>query len=170
MSGKEKTAFIFPAFLHEYPAEPFKGLSDAEVRFLDLLKRAALQTRNNLAIKPLVSGTWGTDELTTQYHTFCYSCTFADLLSEADIYPDFAAGYSMGIYAALYHSKAITFDQGINLITAAHQSIQAVISGKSFGMASVIGLSRNDILSLTQSGRLEMEITNQNSEFALVVS
>jgi [acyl-carrier-protein] S-malonyltransferase len=167
---RTNSAFIFPAFINEYPENPFGGLQELDDRFQFLFEKATSLVDPDLDEFDFVSTHYLWDELKTQYLTYIYSCAVADVLNKKRIIPAYSAGYSMGIYAALVHAQVVTFSEGLLLIKAAYESIRNVVQDKKYGMCSIIGLSRNDINDLIHSLDLHIEITNQNSEYAFVLS
>jgi [acyl-carrier-protein] S-malonyltransferase len=68
------------------------------------------------------------------------------------------------------HARAVTFADGLLLIRKDYETIKDIVKDQIYGMCSVIGLSRNDIIDLIGLLNLPVEITNQNSEFAFVLS
>jgi [acyl-carrier-protein] S-malonyltransferase len=170
LTQHKKSAYIFPAFINEYPENPFSGMQELHDHFHDLLTESASCIDPELAEFDFVSNHFLWDELKTQYLTCIYSCAVAKILDEKKIIPAFSAGYSMGIYAALVHARVVTFADGLLLIKKAYESIRKIIQDHKYGMCSVIGLTREDINRLICSFDLRVEITNQNSDFAFVLS
>jgi [acyl-carrier-protein] S-malonyltransferase len=170
LSEEKKSAFIFPAFAHDYPDDPFSGLKDFENIFHCFLKQAARDVDEDLIIFNSVSKNFLEDEVRTQYITYIYSCALSENFKRNGISPCFTAGYSMGIYSSLFHSGVISFIDGLLLIRSAYHAIKKVTGDGKFGMCSVIGLSREDISDVIQSQVLEVGITNQNSQYAFVLS
>ena len=170
MSERSKAAFIFPAFVHSYPEDLFIGLPGAEEVFHALLVRAGDHLSNELSAFDRQSNTFLDNELLTQYITYCFSCSVDQAFKSQGIHPGSSAGYSMGIYASLVNSEVIAYTDGLDLITKAFESIQHCLSDTKYGMASIIGLSRSDLLEQVEISSLKVEITNQNSEFAFVLS
>ena len=166
----ERSAFIFPAFVHSYPEYLFQELPDIEAIFYSLLKSAGNHLGNNLAEFNHRDCNFLENELFTQYITYSYSCSLIQYFRLKGCYPEYSAGYSMGIYAALFNAAVISFTDGLDLITNAFESIQSCAGNKKYGMAGIIGLSRTDINEQINNSGLKVEITNQNSEFAFVLS
>jgi [acyl-carrier-protein] S-malonyltransferase len=170
LTQNSKTAFIFPAFINEYPENPFGGSEELHDRFQSFLTDAASIVDADLAELDFVANHFLRDELKTQYLTYIYSCAVSEILREKGIIPDCSAGYSMGIYAALMHAHVVTFADGLFLIRRAYETIRNLIEHHKYNMCSIIGLGRDDINSLIRSLDLHAEITNQNSNFAFVLS
>ncbi len=163
-------AFIFPAFTSDYTDHPARKMPGFEVRFNDLLLRAARFIDPELAGFNFNGNTFPDDELRTQYLTYIYSCAASFLLRKNSLIPSMNAGYSMGIYAALVDSEAISFETGLALIRTAYHSLRKSLNNASFSMGSLIGLSREDILQLIEQSSLRVEITNQNASHSFVIS
>ena len=170
MTQHTQSAFIFPAFINEYPENPFGGLEELQSRFQYLLTEASSLVDPGLADFDFISNDFLRDELRTQYLTYIYSCAAADILGEKKIIPSYSAGYSMGIYAALVHAQVVAFAEGLLLIRKAYKTIRNAAGDEKYGMCSIIGLSREDLNSMISSLNLHVEITNQNSGFAFVIS
>jgi len=170
LTRKEKSAFIFPAFVHSYPEDPFAGLPGAEDFFTSLLEQVSLHTGFDLTRFNYSFNNLSDNELFTQFITYCYSVTLANILQRKGYNPDFGTGYSMGIYAALVATDVISFADGIDLIKNAHEAITSITGREKYGMCSIIGLNRDDIISVIHTEDLRVGITNQNGEFAFVLS
>ncbi|MFC2107380.1 ACP S-malonyltransferase [Bacteroidota bacterium] len=75
----------------------------------------------------------------TQPAVFLYSTILA--LSQKDILPDIVAGHSLGEFAALVVSKALSFEDGLNLVLNRALIAQKVCETQETAMGAVIGLS-----------------------------
>lgn len=168
--AEHTVAFVFPAFANDYsehPGSKLHGFSDLFQKHLDTARKTAepeltgfdFETRNFLD-----------DELLTQFVTYIYSCAASDVLMNSGLKPSCTSGYSMGIYAALYHSGSIDFTDGLRLIRMAYQSILKYTTGRSYSMGTLIGLEKKDILRIMDKTGNNLEITNQNSPYAFVIS
>lgn len=166
----DHTAFVFPAFTSDYTDHPGQGVPGFMDEFNTLLTRASA------CIDPELSGfdfnrqTFPDDELRTQYITYIYSCAATSALRNLGFTPSFNAGYSMGIYAALFDAGSFSFETGLELIRTAYQCLHASLDKRLFGMGTLIGLDRDDILQLTGRASLRVGITNQNASHSFVVS
>jgi malonyl CoA-acyl carrier protein transacylase len=163
-------AFVFPAFPGDYTDHPGKTLPGFEEQFNSLLARAAGFTDPELAGFGFEVCNFLQDELRTQYITYIYSCTISVVFRKAHISPVITAGYSMGIYAALFDAGAISFETGLQLIKYAYISLRASLGKEKYAMGTFIGLSEIDILQLIDQCSLRVEITNQNAAYSFVVS
>lgn len=68
------------------------------------------------------------------------------------------AGLSLGEYSALYAAGAIPFEEGVRLVAARGSAMQDAASAVPSGMASVLGLEREQVDALCQEARLPGEI------------
>lgn len=109
-------------------------------------------------------------ELEGQYATYVLSCALSDWLKDLGLSTACAAGYSMGLYAALYHGGSYRFEDGLRLIERAYQSMQKSMPGKSFGMGAIVGLSPALVTGLIRRSAADAEIINVTSDFSMVVS
>jgi [acyl-carrier-protein] S-malonyltransferase len=163
-------AFIFPAFTSDYSDPPGRNLPGFDDLFMKLLGRAANFIEPELARFSFSDNTLPENELYAQYLTYIYSCTASTLISETGWSPVLSTGYSMGIYAALFHAGSVSFESGLLLIHSAYQSLKAALTDLNYGMGTIIGLNDNDIHQLIDQFSLKVEITNQNASHSYVVS
>lgn len=158
-----KTAFIFPAFVSDYlgnEIQILESFSDVFLYYLDKLSVVSGEDFQNFSLdNPLFTE----DELRSQLISYLFSCSLSDILSNKKIIPDYLAGYSMGLYAAMYTGKVIDFEGGIKLIKNAYLFSKSVIGDINSGMGSVIGLTKVELEQLILKDQLEAEIANTNS-------
>ena len=74
----------------------------------------------------------------TQPAVFLYSAILA--LTQKDIIPDVVAGHSLGEFAALVVSKALSFEDGLNIVLNRALIAQKVCEKQETAMGAVIGL------------------------------
>lgn len=110
------------------------------------------------------------DEFLSQIIAYTFSCAFNDLLIQKGIKADYIAGYSMGIYASLYSSQSIGFDDGLKIISEVYYLANEVRVTEKFGMGSVVGLSIKDVQKLINKYSLKIEVININNDRSIVVS
>ncbi len=163
-------AFVFPAFASDYTDHPGQNMHGFKDRFSELLLHAAESVDPVLCDFSFSGKTFLDAELPTQILTYIYSCAASSVLRDKGIAPKMNAGYSMGIYAALYDAGAISFETGLNLLSTAYLSLHNSLNNKNFGMGALIGLDAWDIQHLIDQTSLGIEITNQNASHSFVVS
>lgn len=167
---QNKVAFVFPAFAIGY-REDQNLLQPGFSEILKSLIRDASQ-----CIDPQLDQFHPTacnfldDELRNQYMAYIYGCAISGFLHERNINPHFLSGLSMGIYAALKESGAISFTDGLFLIRKAFLEIEVVTRGQEYTMGNVIGLNESDIRNLLERSDPSTQITNQMAEFAFILS
>ena len=161
-------AFIFPAFVTEYPEDPFLGIPGLKV-YRTYLRKAANSVDPELLNFNFSARNFLEDELRTQYMTYILCCAYADFLKTKDISPAICAGYSMGIYAAAYQAGSISFPDGLLLIRTAFLEIIRFTAGKRYGMGTVLGLTQEDIHKLMAEKSI-VEVANQNNPVSFIFS
>lgn len=161
--------FIFPAFVSEYSGNEPEDIRKYSDGFDNLLDQACVHTEINLKEFVLHIRNVPDHELNAQLISYVFSCAIADLLKENNLVPQYLAGYSMGLYAALYSSSSISFVQGIDLITEAYGLINASIPEVEMGMGSIVGLAKEDILDLL-ANRDGVFLANTNGKHAFLIS
>jgi [acyl-carrier-protein] S-malonyltransferase len=168
--SENRIAFVFPAFISGYKDDPsarHQGFLDI---FGDFLGKASLTADPDLSsFHPELNPMTG-DELRNQYLSYIYGCSCAVYLRSAGINPSFLAGYSMGIYAALYVAGSISFETGLSLVGFAYHSIRNSIPEGFYGMCGVIGLTDTDLRDIFHSRNLELQIVNRNSDYSFILA
>jgi [acyl-carrier-protein] S-malonyltransferase len=167
---EEPLAFIFPAFVTEYPVDPFSDPTGTHQYFRSFLQRAAQAVDPELLNFDHVSPNFLDDELRTQFMTYLLCCSYADFLKDKKIVPSICAGYSMGIYAAAYAAGSNSFEDGLFLIRQAFWEISRITAGKNYGMGTILGLGMEDISRLVTDASGTLEIANQNSPYSFILS
>lgn len=163
------TALLFPAFINEFPNDEKQKLSE----YSNNLQRyiiAAFEITGCRLDSVEIHGCGINNELHSQYIAYIYSCTVSDILKQKSIIPAFLSGYSMGIYAALYHGNAISFAGGLLLIRKAYEEIKKCCDSISFGMATIVGLNQNDLEQIIIQNAENVEIINKNGDYSFVIS
>ncbi len=165
-----KTAFIFPAFVSEYIGTEDKILNSFSDNFQQKLALVTHLTGDDYLHFSLEDADFTEDELCSQIISYIFSCSLSDELVNCGLKPGAVAGYSMGLYAALYGSGVFGFEQGLRLIEKAYTVSRSVIDGTDCGMGSIIGLTRDEIESMISGQKLEAEIANTNSVHSHLVT
>lgn len=166
---KKKTASIFPAFGCKYLGNERSILEDMSPDLKELLGRAGDAV--GLSGDLLAGSPYGdfSDELISQYAVYLYGCAVSHILKRSGVHSDYTAGYSMGLYAALYHAECITFEQGLECIRVAYGLIRNTASKHDFGMGLISGLPLADVKELVSRSD-DLEIINANNRHSFLVS
>jgi [acyl-carrier-protein] S-malonyltransferase len=164
-------AFVFPAFLTDYSGEP----DPVDVELRQRIDRLLHHPSVTLGFPSLLyPGMHGRDispgELENQVFSYVYNCALSDLFHERGIFPGLSAGYSMGLYSALYDAGSVGFDEGLSLVIRAYQEIEKASAGKTYGMVSVVGLEETDIRLLATAYGRGVAISNCNNPIAFILS
>jgi [acyl-carrier-protein] S-malonyltransferase len=165
-----KSAFLFPAFITDYTQKELDVLSNHGIDFNSYLKVASNKLGVVFPEFSYQSEEFKNDELLAQIIAYLFSCAFSDILKNKKIKPDFAAGYSMGIYATLYSANSISISDGIQIIYKAFELVNELACKGEYSMGGIIGLSRNDIDEIICKSNADVEVINSNSEFSHVIA
>ncbi len=168
--NKIKTAHLFPVFVSEYIGNEKKIISEYSNDFDSLLTSASKIVDCDLSDFNIQTNNFLSDELKSQYIAYIFSCAVSNILKQKNIVPDYVAGYSMGLYGALYHCRSISFDDGLKLIQNAYNIISNSINNEKFGMGIVAGLEYQDIDKIICQNSIDVEIVNTNSSNSYVIS
>jgi [acyl-carrier-protein] S-malonyltransferase len=160
---------LFPPFGISYLGTEYNILSnistDLDYKFL---RAREIVDINNDLITNFKDGTFQ-DELQSQYGIYIYSCAMSDVLKSQNISTIFVSGYSMGMYAALYHAEAISFDDGLRLIRRAYELARKVVSNSQFAMGTIVGLAEKNVRILL-SNYNDIRLIGINNPHSYVIS
>jgi [acyl-carrier-protein] S-malonyltransferase len=156
-------AYIFPAFVSEYIGSEIQILNQLSDRFQQNVISASEISGIDFTKFHLENADFMNDELRMQIATYIFSCSLSDELTSRDITPDVLAGYSMGLYAALYTGRSLSFEEGLQLIIQAFNLSKAATENIKVGMGSVIGLTAEEITNMIAANRLSVAVANSNS-------
>lgn len=106
----------------------------------------------------------------TQPAVFLHSVISAIVLGN-DFKPEMVAGHSLGEFSALVAAKALTFEDGLKLVSARAQAMQKACEVEPSTMAAVLGLSDQEVEDVCDSIRnLVVVPANYNCPGQLVIS
>jgi malonyl CoA-acyl carrier protein transacylase len=163
------SSIIFPAFVNEYTGTELIAISGFDNNFSHNLELASGILNLDLTGFDFLSNNFLDDELKSQYISYLFSCSVADILNNKSVIPSYVSGYSMGIYAALYYCRVIDLKDGLSLVKSAWEEISRVTQGVKYGMGMIVGLRETEILDLIPE-KSEIEICNQNNPHTFIVS
>jgi [acyl-carrier-protein] S-malonyltransferase len=116
----------------------------------------------------------GTDEdlrqtKVTQPAIFLHSVILAATLGDG-FNPDMVAGHSLGEFSALVASKALSFEDGLRLVSARAQAMQKACEKEPSTMAAILGLEDAKVEEICKSIEEIVVPANYNSPGQLVIS
>jgi len=169
--SKGKTAFCFPGQLQERPSLENHPLRE-DVHFKELLRRTSGQTKFDL-INFSFQGEEEEEDLSLklQIATYLLSLVHFYRLRDAGWNPDILAEHSMGIYAALAASEAISFEEGLFITESIGRLLKREGDLHPGGMATIIGLPLEEIQKICQNlNGFQLSIANYNGSMHFVLS
>ena len=110
------------------------------------------------------------DEL--QAHYFCYiNCGVVSAILKAyDMVPDYVAGYSMGLFPALFRSQAVSFEDGLLLMHNYYNVALHSIDDRKYGVGIIVGLTEGNVDKLIRMHCENVEIIDVSNEHVINVS
>lgn len=165
-----KTAFIFPAFISEYIGTEVQILDSLSIHFRENLNKATKSSGIDFNGFSLDNISFTEEELRSQLISYIFSCSLSDALTSRGIEPDMLAGYSMGLYAAMFTGGVIDFEEGIRLIIKAFELSKKALGDLKAGMGSIIGLTVAEINEIILKNQLKAEVANTNSVHSHLVT
>lgn len=103
---------------------------------------------------------------------FAYSLALTEYARRLGLSPDMVAGHSLGEYTAAVAAGAISFRQGLSLVSARGRLMKQIQDEQPGAMAAVLGLERETLNALCRevAQRDLVLVTNWNAPEQLVVS
>jgi len=99
-----------------------------------------------------------------------YIHSVAVALAAPDFRPDMVAGHSLGEFSALVASKAITYEEGLTLVSRRAQAMQRACDINPSSMAAILGLDDKVVEDICASIDEVVVAANYNSPGQLVIS
>lgn len=160
---------LFPPFGISYLGMEYNILSNISTDLdYKLLRSQEIIDISNDLITNFKKGTFQ-NELQSQYGIYIFSCAMSDILKSQNINTIYSSGYSMGIYAALYHAEAISFEDGLRLIGKAYELAGKVLSNTKFAMGTIVGLGEKNVRTLL-SNYNDIGLIGINNPHSYVIS
>ena len=163
------TSVLFPAFAAEYSGTEEEVIYRFENNFRRLIETASNTVQTDLTGFDFRTVNFLDDELKSQYISYIYSCSVADILRDEKVNTSCVSGYSMGVYSAIYYCRSISFNDGLKLIKYAWDTISGLTKDGKYGMGMLIGLEQSDIEKFLKTNT-EVEICNQNNQHTFIIS
>jgi [acyl-carrier-protein] S-malonyltransferase len=162
-------AYVFPGQGAQFPGMG-KDLYDSSPQARELFEQA--NSILGFRITDLMFS--GTDEdlrqtKVTQPAIFLHSVILAATLGEK-FRPEMVAGHSLGEFSALVASKALSFADGLRLVSARAQAMQKACEKEPSTMAAILGLDDAKVEEICKSIEEVVVPANYNSPGQLVIS
>jgi [acyl-carrier-protein] S-malonyltransferase len=159
-----KVACLFPAFAMKYRDFSRECLDGHQENAGRLLDRAALvveidkrkfERPDEFTLDDTLQ-----NDLQDHYVSYIDNCAIGSLLESSGVAGDYVAGYSMGLFAALYYSSAVSFEDGLKLMhftcTFAHQALE----DGHYGMGAIVGLTVEEVGKLIAQHAPHVEVAD----------
>lgn len=103
---------------------------------------------------------------------FAYSLALTDYAYHLGLYPDMVAGHSLGEYTAAVAAGALSFNEGLALVSRRGRLMKQIQDERPGTMAAVLGLERETLEQLCRDicQRHLVQVTNWNAPGQLVAS
>ncbi len=164
-----KKAYIFPGQGAQFP-----GMGKELYERFELAKNRFHQANEILGFDIARLMFEGTDEdlrqtKVTQPAIFLHSVILAELMDK-DFQPDMAAGHSLGEFSALTALRALSFEDGLKLVSKRAQAMQKATEMTRSTMAAVLGLEDEVVEQVCEEIPGVVVPANYNSPGQLVIS
>ena len=107
----------------------------------------------------------------TQLAVLTNSLAILAILKKKKIQAEISAGLSLGEYAALIYSEAISFEEGIKLVQKRGEYMEKLLPKGEWQMAAIIGLTQQQVEKICQQiTKGFIAVANYNCEEQIVLS
>jgi [acyl-carrier-protein] S-malonyltransferase len=101
-----------------------------------------------------------------QIFIYCFSAGTFHIYARHNVHPELVAGYSFGIYTALYAAKVFSFSDGLAILDKAYMLMAQIEQEKPAGISAVIGLALPDLSDIVEKeGLHSLCRINSNNEY-----
>ncbi len=161
---KDHWAFLFPGI----GVKPFGREYEFYTKYHDIiapyLDKASEVAKLNLGQSLLDKTTFDNDQLSREVFAYAFSYAGYRVFLRQGLVAKYMAGHSLGVYAALAASGAITFDQGLAITEKAHRLGRQCCPRKKFGVVVIIGLDHHEVADIIRENCLEtINLANLNN-------
>lgn len=163
---RNKIGFIFPAFAMKFTGE----LSQYQEYVDELSSRASRHVP--ISSKRFQEMTAGVIEDELQAHYFCYiNCAaVSTVMKKKNIIPEYVAGYSMGLFPALFHAEAVSFEEGLLLMHNIYIRALNSMDEKRYGMGVIVGLTCDAVNRQISDNSKDIQIIDVSNEHVINVT
>ncbi len=166
---QELTAHLFPAFTLKYTGKEIDILKKHDVKLNERIFTAEQISDIKISDFNIKTNNYIDDELKNQILSYLFACAFSDIVKKHFPAPAFVSGFSMGLYAALYHTNSLSFENGLILIKNIYDKIKNIYSETEQAMASVVGFEENELKKYIEDFK-DIEIVIKNGIYSFIIS
>ena len=106
-----------------------------------------------------------------QFFTYAYCAGVLNVFRQHGVMPNLVAGFSFGIYAALYAADAISYASGLTMLREAYLLMDERSQGKDYGMGIVVGLEQSEISRLLEKNNYQtLCVVNTTNDTCYILS
>lgn len=166
----QSTSFIFPAFVSEYLGNEIDIVRNLTEDFDTFKHIITSKFYSDFSCFSLADRRFTENELYSQVGSYLFGCAIASGLMKKGLTPNFAAGNSMGLYAALYCGGVVNFEDGLLMLKKAYELIRQETKGRKMGMRAIVGLDLNDVKAIISQTKSKAFIANKNGTYSFLIS
>ncbi len=108
--------------------------------------------------------------INAQVAIYIHSCILFDIIRESKYNPVAVAGHSLGEFSALSACKAISFEEGLKLVSIRANAMQAACEKNPGSMAAILGIDDSIIENVCSNIQEIIQPANYNCPGQLVIS
>jgi [acyl-carrier-protein] S-malonyltransferase len=164
-------AYLFPAFGMRYRGPLARrpiGFEDERDRLLAVARGIVAVDVAEAGLAPV--GDPLSNSLREHYLSYVDSCALAAVVARSGVPCALAAGYSMGLFAALAHCGALSFEDGLHLIEHVVRVAHDVVDERDYGMGAVIGLDLEMVETIVCDTGPGVEVADVSAEQVIVLA
>jgi [acyl-carrier-protein] S-malonyltransferase len=166
-----RAAFVFPGAGVPCCGAEVELFSRHEAFLAPFLEEASRRAGIDFATALANGAVDATPDRERQLFTYAFGAGLAELLCSRGIEPALTAGYSFGVYGALFGAGAISFEQGFDLLERAYAVMAEETASTDAGMGVVVGLEEEEMRTvLCDPAFFELVLANSSGDTCHVLS
>lgn len=163
--NKHDWVFLFPGI----GVQPFGRECEFYAKYQSIIQpflhMSSEKAGVDLSESLLEKTTFEQDQLSRELFAYSFSYGTFKVFQQLGLRPHYLAGHSLGVYAALAASGAVSFEDGLAITEKAHKLGRACCPQKKFGVVVIIGLDKREVAGIIEDcGYLTVNLANHNND------
>ncbi len=165
-----KIALAFPGIGVKLSGREGRFFEDHRAVVEPFFSAASAIAAEDLTERLTKGDTFTTDTLSQHLFALAFGAGFAEVVAHAGVRVDFCAGFSFGIYAALFATGAVDFMNCARIVVRAHELSSKACRDANAAMAAIVGLPMPEVEKIAAKAKGDVQIVNVITESSVIVA